>query len=58
MSVKVIEPAKPKTVKCVSCGSLLEYEYEDILSFMDCDGDVFRSITCPRCKNSTHVEEW
>lgn len=50
MAVKVISdrPIRTKRVTCPTCCYELEFTGEDVHTEVDCDGDSFQTIQCPR----------
>ena len=55
MAVKVIsdKPVVTKRVTCPTCCYELEFTGEDVLTTVDCDGDRFQTIRCPRVECQT-----
>ena len=50
MTVRVIseKPVRTKRATCPTCCYELEFTGEDVNTMIDCDGDSFQTIVCPR----------
>ena len=61
---KIVKPAKPKRVKCDTCGATMDYMPEEIQAYNGHDygggPDGYKRVKCPRpgCKGYGYVERW
>ena len=57
MAVKIIRYGDKRRVICNICGSLLEYEKEDIKTVPTGMNEYEKEIVCPNCQEMIRVEE-
>ena len=55
MAVKVIQYGDKRRVKCSCCGSVLEYEKEDIQTVQTGMNEWSSEISCPVCSETVKV---
>lgn len=53
--IKIIEYGKKRRVKCICCGSILEYEESDIKSLQTGKNEWKKYIICPVCNHEVNV---
>ncbi len=56
MAVKVIQYGRKRRVTCGTCGSLLEYEKEDVKTVQTGINEWESEIICPNCQEKVRVK--
>jgi RNase P subunit RPR2 len=60
--VRVVEKARSKQTTCYKCKTVLEYEFNDIVTTVERDytgcGDSVSRINCPVCNHKPAVPYW